>query len=151
MFCCLIYTVRWVRWQGEICLSDKSTLVTETILDIYLYSSSLVNKSLWLNNISCPLDILFWYSLTGVRLSDLSLCFHCYADDIQLYISTRPDQTSKLSKLTECVRNVKYWMNNNFLQLNLDETKILLIGPKKSVNRISWITICKWTNILLPL
>ncbi len=150
MFCCLIYTVRWVRWQGEICLSDKSTLVTETILDISLLIIT-SKQSLWLNNISCPLDILFWYSLTGVRLSDLSLCFHCYADDILTIYLNKTRSNFKITKLTECVRNVKYWMNNNFLQLNLDETKILLIGPKKSVNRISWITICKWTNILLPL
>ncbi len=33
--------------------------------------------------------------------------FHCSADDTQLYISTRPDETFKLSKLTECVKNVK--------------------------------------------
>ncbi len=45
------------------------------------------------------------------------ISFHCYADDIQLYISTRPDETSKLSKLTECVKNIKDWMINNFLLL----------------------------------
>ncbi len=57
--------------------------------------------------------------------------FHCYADDTQLYISTRPEETSKLSKLTECVKNVKDWMTNNFLLLDSDKTEILLIWPKK--------------------
>ncbi len=65
-----------------------------------------------------------------------------FADDTQLYLSTRPDETSKLSKLTEYVKNVKDWMTNNFLLLNSDKTEILLIGPKKTVHRISWITIC---------
>ncbi len=69
------------------------------------------------------------------------ISFHSYADDTQLYISTRPAETSKLSKLTECVKNVKDWMSNNFLLLNSDKTEILLIGPK-TVHRISWITIC---------
>ncbi len=64
------------------------------------------------------------------------ISFHCYADDTQLYISTRPDETSKLSKLTECVKNVKYWMTNNFLLLNSDKTEILLIGPKKSTQNL---------------
>ncbi len=50
--------------------------------------------------------------------------------DTQLYISTRPDETSKLSKLTECVKNFKDWMTNNFLLLHSDKTEILL-GPKQ--------------------
>ncbi len=58
--------------------------------------------------------------------------FHCYAEDSQLYISTRPDATSKLSKLMECVKIDKDWMTNNVFLLNYDKTEILLIGPKNS-------------------
>ncbi len=58
--------------------------------------------------------------------------FHCYAEDSQLYISTRPDATSKLSKLMESVKIYKDWMTNNVFLLNYDKTEILLIGPKNS-------------------
>ncbi len=77
----------------------------------------------------------------GNIIRKYKISFHCYADDTQLYISTKPDETSKLSKLTECVKNIKDWMTSNFLLLNSDKTEILLIGPK-TVHRISWITIC---------
>ncbi len=65
----------------------------------------------------------------GDIIRKYGISFHCYADDTQLYISTRPDKTSKLPKLTECVKNFKDWMTNNFLLLNSDKTEILLIGP----------------------
>ncbi len=52
---------------------------------------------------------------------------------LQLYISTRPDETSKLSKLTECVKNIKDWMTSNFLLLNSDKTEILIIGHKNNL------------------
>ncbi len=72
----------------------------------------------------------------GNIIRKYGISFHCYADDTQLYISTRPDETSKLSKLTECVKNIKDWMTNNFLLLNSDKTEILLIGPKNSTKNI---------------
>ncbi len=50
--------------------------------------------------------------------------FHCYADDTQQHISTRPDETSKWSKVMECFKNVKVWMTNNCLLLNSDKTDI---------------------------
>ncbi len=72
----------------------------------------------------------------GNIIRKYGISFHCYADDTQLYISTRPDETSKLSKLTECVKNIKDCMTNNFLLLNSDKTDILLIGPKNSIQNL---------------
>ncbi len=72
----------------------------------------------------------------GKSIRKYWISFHCYADDTQLYISTRPDATSKLSKLMECVKNIKDRMTNNFLLLNSDKTVILLIGPKNSTQII---------------
>ncbi len=43
----------------------------------------------------------------GNIIRKYGISFHFYADDTQIYFSTRPDETSKLSKLMECVKNVK--------------------------------------------
>ncbi len=88
-----------------------------------------------------PLLFSIYMLPLGNIIRKYGIHFHYYADDTQLYISTRPDETSKLSKLMECVKNVKDWMTNNLLLLNSDKTEILIIGPK-TVHSISWITIC---------
>jgi len=44
------------------------------------------------------------------------ISFHCYADDAQLYISTRPDETSKLDRCTltsSTVKNLGVILNSN--------------------------------------
>ncbi len=40
--------------------------------------------------------------------------FHCYSDDTQLYISSRPDETYQFAKLTEFIVDIKNWMTSNF-------------------------------------
>ncbi len=56
--------------------------------------------------------------------------FHCYADDNQLYISSRPGETHQIENLMECIVDIKNWMTNNVLILNSEKTEVLIIGPK---------------------
>ncbi len=84
-----------------------------------------------------PLLFSLYMLPLGNIIRKYGISFHCYADDTQIYISTRPDETSKLSKLTESVKNVKDWMTNNF-QIR----QRYYLSDLKTVHRISWITIC---------
>ncbi len=56
--------------------------------------------------------------------------FHCYADDTQLYISSRPGETHQIKKLRFKI-DIKNCMTNNFLLFNSEKkTELLIIGPK---------------------
>ena len=44
--------------------------------------------------------------------------FQCYADDTQLYMSMKPDESNHL--LQDCLKNIEAWMTQNFLLLNSD-------------------------------
>ncbi len=53
--------------------------------------------------------------------------FHCYVDDTQLYISSRPGETHQIVKLMERIVDIKIWMTNNFLLQNSEKTEVLII------------------------
>ena len=59
-----------------------------------------------------------------------SIHFHCYADDTQLYLSMKPDETDQLANLQACLKDIKSWMTSNYLLLNSDKTEVIVLGPK---------------------
>ncbi|XP_029297016.1 uncharacterized protein LOC115014371, partial [Cottoperca gobio] len=73
----------------------------------------------------------------GNIIRNHSINFHCYADDTQLYLSIKPDETNELAKLQACLKDIKTWMSSNFLMLNTDKTEVIILGPKRLRNAFS--------------
>lgn len=70
----------------------------------------------------------WWSSI----LKKYNISFHCYADDTQLYMPLKPTNPKAVSKLIECLEDIKAWMSLNFLSLNENKTEILLCKPSKA-------------------
>jgi len=51
----------------------------------------------------------------GNRIRKHSINVQCYADDAQLYLSIKPEETNQLSKLQASLKDIKTWMTCNFL------------------------------------
>ena len=77
-----------------------------------------------------PLLFILYLLPLGNIIRRHNLHFHCYADDIQLYISTNTTATTTLPSLSSCLADIKSWMRKNFLLLNCDKTDLIFIGPK---------------------
>lgn len=80
------------------------------------------------------LFIIYIYPLCDI-IRRHGLQFHCYADDIQIYLTINPYHSHLPDSLTSCIRDIKHWLLLNFLKLSNNKTEILLIGSDKSLNR----------------
>uniref|UniRef100_A0A8C9Y8D9 Reverse transcriptase domain-containing protein n=1 Tax=Sander lucioperca TaxID=283035 RepID=A0A8C9Y8D9_SANLU len=83
-----------------------------------------------------------------------SINFHCYADDTQLYLSIKPDESGQLAKLQACIKDIKSWMTHNFLMLNSNKTEVIVLGPKhhrtslsKDIATLDGITLASSTTV----
>ncbi|KAK7922255.1 hypothetical protein WMY93_009157 [Mugilogobius chulae] len=88
-----------------------------------------------------PLLFILYILPLGQIIRHHGLHFHCFADDIQLYLSTKSINPVTHSTLTNCISEIKSWLKLNLLQLNCNKTEIILIGPKSLTNANSSLTL----------
>ena len=71
--------------------------------------------------------------------------YHCYADDMQNYLSFKPnvkeDQEECIKTLELCIAEIRQWMQTNLLKLNDEKTEFMLVGTKQQLNKITDINI----------
>jgi hypothetical protein len=67
------------------------------------------------------------------------LSIHVYADDSQLYISIDMDNKHPTKERIEaCLKDIQKWMVLNYLKINSDKTKMLLIRPKRNSDELTF-------------
>ena len=65
------------------------------------------------------------------------LTSHCYADDIQLYVSCfAADAPAAVARLLECIEVIDRWLGSNKLKMNPDKTQLIWLGTWQQLAKI---------------
>ncbi len=93
-----------------------------------------------LGSILGPLLFNNYIFTLGQLLRSLGLKFHLYADDTQIYIHTKPNDTVSVDFLSTCISRIKE-MSQNVLCLNSEKIEVMLIGSPHQLHKAGSITL----------
>jgi len=107
-------------WSQFVFVNDEASMTTN------------VNHGVPQGSVLGPILFTLYMLPLGNIIRKQCINFHCYADNTQLYLSIKPEETNQLAKLQECLKDIKTWMTCNFLMLNSDKTEVILLALNTS-------------------
>ena len=85
-----------------------------------------------------PLLFLLYTADIPLIASDFGLNVQCYADDGQLYISSKAGAAeSSIELVTACINQLDQWMSSNRLKLNSDKTQLIWLGSRQQLLKVN--------------
>ncbi len=83
-------------------------------------------------SILAPTLFFLYFLPLGSIFSKYGESFYLYADDTQLYITYKHNDSKSIEGLLACFHEVKIWLSHNLLALNKNKTEVILFGPSDS-------------------
>lgn len=75
-----------------------------------------------------PILFSLYMLLLGNIIGKHNLSFHCYADNLQVYLPLKPNVSVALDSLLSCINDIKLWLSQNVLNLNKAKTEYIIFG-----------------------
>ena len=88
-----------------------------------------------------PVLFLLYVSSLSEIISKHLPCYHAFADDTQLYLSFKPQnslyQESAVKAMEDCIDDLRYWMIVHRLFIQSTKTEFIIIGSPQQLSKVS--------------
>jgi hypothetical protein len=98
-----------------------------------------------------PLLFTLYINDIGKIISSHGVKYHCYADDIQLYMSSSPrDIPVNIAKLESCIQDIISFLSGRSLSINGSKSELILLGNKSQHSQCSQVEIKIGNTVVQP-